>query len=101
MMTIVCFSGMSSVKPSRTRLGPNALCTSISWIMAPAISRAVADAKRGDLAVAPPRRRRRPPSGGEAAERAPDVALAQPLERAVAELAHALARDAEHRADLL
>src|SRR5688500_17626446 len=38
---------------------------------------------------------------GEAAECASDVALAQPLERAVAQLTDTLARHAEHRADLL
>ena len=37
----------------------------------------------------------------EAAQRPTDVAFTQPLERAVAQLADALARDAEHRADLL
>ena len=40
-------------------------------------------------------------SGREAAQRAADVAFAQALERAVAELANALARDAEHGADFL
>ena len=42
-----------------------------------------------------------PCSGGEAGQRASHVALAQPLERAVAQLADALAGHAEHRADLL
>src|SRR5688500_17692855 len=37
----------------------------------------------------------------EAAQRATDVALAKALERAIAKLTDALARDAEHRADLL
>src|SRR5688500_13518142 len=40
-------------------------------------------------------------SCGEAAERAADVALTQPLERAIAKLANTLTRDTEHRADLL
>jgi hypothetical protein len=35
-------------------------------------------------------------SRGEAPESTTDIALAQPLERAVAQLANALARDAEH-----
>jgi hypothetical protein len=39
--------------------------------------------------------------GGEAAEGASHVAFTQPLERAVAELTHPFARDAEHGADLL
>src|SRR5215217_9344783 len=34
MMTIVSPSTTSSVKPSRTRFGPNDLWTSMSWIMA-------------------------------------------------------------------
>src|SRR5690554_2049451 len=42
----------------------------------------------------------RRPSGREAFERAAEIALAQPLECAVAKLAHTLARDAEHVADL-
>src|SRR5271169_5074301 len=53
-----------------------------------------------------PRPRGRRPSAyaglrREAAQCAPHVALAQPLERAIPQLAHALARHAEHRADLL
>src|SRR5881394_3679673 len=40
-------------------------------------------------------------SGGKAAERAADVAFAKALEGAVAKLTDALARHAEHRADLL
>src|SRR5262245_39769484 len=39
--------------------------------------------------------------GREARQRAADVAFAQPLERAVAQLAHPLAGDAEHAADFL
>src|SRR5512138_2294552 len=39
--------------------------------------------------------------GCEAAECAADVAFAEALEGTVAELAHALARDAEHRTDFL
>src|SRR5688572_8251295 len=38
---------------------------------------------------------------GETPQRAPDVAFTQPLERAITQLTHALARNAEHRADLL
>ncbi len=38
---------------------------------------------------------------GEAAQRAPDFAFAQPLERAVAQLPHPLTRDAQHGADFL
>src|ERR1019366_6348371 len=41
------------------------------------------------------------PLRSEAAERPPHIALAQPLECAITQLAHAFARDAEHRADLL
>src|ERR1043166_1925200 len=40
-------------------------------------------------------------SGGEASERAADVALAETLERPVAELADPLTGDTEHRADFL
>src|SRR5690242_5470164 len=40
-------------------------------------------------------------SGSEAAQRATHVSFAQAFERTVAQLAHALARDTEHRADLL
>ena len=39
--------------------------------------------------------------GGEASERATHVAFTQALERAVAQLPDALARDAEHRTDFL
>src|SRR5437764_1024752 len=38
--------------------------------------------------------------GGEASQRATHVAFAQPLEGTVAQLADALARDAQHRSDL-
>src|SRR5690606_21185204 len=41
------------------------------------------------------------PSGGETGQCLAHVAFAQALQRAVAQLAHALARDAEHAADLL
>src|SRR5215213_6932049 len=44
---------------------------------------------------------RRPPLGREAAQRSADVPFAETLERPVAELPYSLARDAEHRADLL
>src|SRR5678816_917009 len=59
--------------------------------------------ERGDRMVAPSvlRGGERPASGREAGQRAAHVALAQPLERAVAQLTDTLTRDAEHAADLL
>src|SRR5688500_2785316 len=140
MMTIVSPSGTSSVKPSSTTFGPNALWMSMSWITDGEGTRNQEPETRnrgsGRMRCRSPTtytaaRNRREPSarvrvrwtrergrasppgpvrvvlagalglGREAAEGAPDVALAEPLERAVAQLAHALARDAEHRADLL
>src|SRR5215208_6187159 len=122
MMTIVSPSLTSRVKPARTRFAPKALWTSMSWIKRAeglnqdaiaALDNSICtrlaahppNATGGRALALPPvelstavrcRRLR-----GEAAERAADVTSAQPLERAIAELPDALARDAEHRADLL
>src|SRR5688500_7278903 len=128
MMTIVSPSATSSEKPLSTFLGPNALWTSTRRIMRGIWPSRTGRARRARSVQArrcdegrlrepalevvrvgrarPRSSAARPRTSGaiscrEAAERASDVALPEALQRAVAKLAHALARDAEHRADLL
>src|ERR1700694_3918028 len=126
MMTIVSPSTTSSVKPFSTCFGPKLLCTSTSRIIDticdPNVARGkdVRRASRRGTCRAPrhaqgasdANSKRAAPVGaallagrametlrGEAAERAADVTFTEPLERTVAELANALAGDAEHRTD--
>src|SRR5215208_384285 len=122
MMTIVSPSLTSRVKPARTRFAPKALWTSMSWIKrAEGLNQDAQATPDNSICTRPAAHPRHATGGralalppvraanccscwrlrGEAAERAAHVALAKALERAVAELPDALARDAEHRADLL
>src|SRR5215208_1018678 len=122
MMTIVSPSLTSRVKPARTRFAPKALWTSMSWIKrAEGLNQDAQATPDNSICTRPAAHPRHATGGralalppvraancrscrrlrGEAAERAAHVAFAKALERAVAELPDALARDAEHRADLL
>src|SRR5829696_2839712 len=124
MMTIVSPSATSSVKPLSTRFGPKALWTSTSRIIGRAAgggggrrtpTTTLGNMRENGRADSPARkeaggesslaaRRPRPSSPALRRERPQcptHVALAEPLERAIAQLAHALARHAQHRADLL
>src|SRR5262245_3594037 len=113
MITIDSPSSTSSENPCSTSLGPNDLWTSTSLITSARRGkrkrnvmppfRACQWGKRNGAGRGRPRpvvrladRLRR-----EASERATHVAFTQALEGPVAELAHALARDTQHRADFL
>ena len=108
MMTMVSPSLTVREKPASTRLGPNALCTSFSSIIGAVLGKGGWSRERIRHGAAANHRlprvapwSRELGSGGERPECAADVAFAEALEGAVAELPDALARDAEHGADFL
>src|SRR5687767_12382956 len=82
---------MSRVKPSRTRLAPNALWTLTSLITAYKCDAPDHKKRRGGFG---------PPLHVRSSRYAAKLPSARPLEGAIAQLANALARNAEHRPDL-